>query len=1039
MKKITLLFIALMLSVASQAQSISFSLITTPCNHDGVLSATVTGMTPPLTFIWHVLGGPVIHTGTGTTDLLTAYSGAPIGLTVTSATDDVYNYFAGAPPFTFTITATSSVCPALGSIGVAVGAGTPPYTYEWYKLPLSASVGTTNPLFALPGSYCVEITDAAGCKYDTRESSGYDTIGYTAPFGVTVTSTDANCTDGTASIAVASGTAVSPVSYEWSTGASTATISGLSAGYYGVTATDALGCVSGVPLGSSTMGYAHFAMVNQTVIVNTPTTATPATCTALDGAIAVFPTGGVPPYTFLWSNGAITASQSGLAPGSYGITVTDVNGCTGSSSSYISATTPVMVTFTSTPSSCTTPTGTATLTVLGGTAPYTIEWLTSPLQFGLTATSLPPGSYAFKVTDAVGCIRTGTVTVPPVNVIAIPYIATAPTCTLSNGAINLTPSGGATPYTYLWSTGATTASLASVPAGLYTVSVTDNAGCKASRNIYLYSHSPVDAVVATTPASCIFTADGSLTAVPFGGTPPYTFSWTGGGSTSTISGKLTGDYWVGITDAIGCHVARFTHLDYNHATTSCYCTIEGIVYHDVNGNCMQDAGEPGINNVQIRCSGRGYTYTDASGHYSFKVPSGSYIITQTVQTFYPLAACQLNNIPVTAVAASGCVLPVNFANSINPIHDVHISTWDYTFAVPGNMYNTVSVVSNDGTVAEPAVFAGYKPDGQLLAPSFVPAGIFTGSSFYYNTPGTFPALTPGSTQTFIMNYNVPTYVPLGTVVVFKDSAAHQAPMSTWLTDYSPANNVNYFTTTVVASYDPNFKEVNPKGSGPFGIIQYSDSVLEYMVHFQNTGSWYAQNIIVLDTIEEDLDWTTLKPVYQSAPCQVTLTESGPYKIAKFSFENIHLPPQSFDDLRSNGMFTFTIKTKPGLPPGTRFENSAAIYFDYNAPIITNSTLNTLVEVNGVAGGPNVPPHSALTVYPNPANNTFNAIINSEKDNNASLTVFDIAGKVQLSKVIALTKGTQTITTDINQLAPGVYFVTLNNNGAIQTQKLVVIK
>jgi uncharacterized repeat protein (TIGR01451 family) len=279
----------------------------------------------------------------------------------------------------------------------------------------------------------------------------------------------------------------------------------------------------------------------------------------------------------------------------------------------------------------------------------------------------------------------------------------------------------------------------------------------------------------------------------------------------------------------------------------------------VNNNCTQDAGEPGIPNIQIYCSGIGYTYTDATGHYSFKVPSGSYTISETVLAFYPLSGCQSNAIPVTAVASAGCIHTVDFANLINPIHDMHISTWDYNYAIPGHAYTQVSVVSNDGTVTEGSILAGYKTDGQLFAPSFVPTGIFSGTSYWYNS-GTFPSLNPGFAQALYMNYTVPTSIPLGTDVVTKDTVAYTAPMATnWLADYSPWNNVNYNHTFTVSSYDPNFKEVNPKGSGPTGLITSSDSILEYMVHFQNTGTWVAENVVVIDTLDNNLDWTSLKP------------------------------------------------------------------------------------------------------------------------------------------------------------------------------------
>jgi uncharacterized repeat protein (TIGR01451 family) len=545
--------------------------------------------------------------------------------------------------------------------------------------------------------------------------------------------------------------------------------------------------------------------------------------------------------------------------------------------------------------------------------------------------------------------------------------------------------------------------------------------------------------ISSTPASCIFTSDGAMTATPVGGTTPYTYSWTSGGTTSTVSGLPTGRYWVNVTDASGCTANSYNLLGYNPAGTSCYCTISGTVYDDVNGNCIQDAGEAGIPNIQIYCSGIGYTYTDMTGNYSFKVPSGSYTITETVLSFYPLSPCQSNNIPVTATASSGCVIPVNFANTISIIHDMHISTWDYSHPIPGQPYRQVALITNAGTVTEPAMLGGYNADGQVYAPTFTPSGYFSGAPYWYHSTTGFPSLTAGHSQTLYMDYFVPGSVPLGTSLLFKDTVAYVAPITNWLTDYSPWDNVDYFNTTVVSSYDPNFKEVSPAGTGPTGIIAYSDSVLEYMVHFQNTGTSPAIDIVVIDTLDDNLNWTSMMPVFESAKCQVTLGQSGTKKVAKFTFHDINLPTQSSSEVNSSGFFTYTIHTKPGLPVGTQFKNSASIYFDYNAPVKTNTTINTLGStLPAVVSNTATEIRQSFTVYPNPASKTFNAIISSDIAGNAIMNIADVTGKVLLTKTVDLQTGTQSVATDVSRLTPGIYFVSLAGNGKVQTQKLVIM-
>ena len=1040
MRKITLFVLFIAFTASSWAQTLSFSLVTPPCNNDGVLTVSMTGLTPPLTVSWYTSGSSgttITHTGvTGLFDALTSYTGGPLYVYATDGTNSASNSYAGAPPFSFSTSTTPEFCPTLGSASASASGGTAPYTYQWYNMTTSSIVGTGSPISLPHGNYGVMVTDAAGCLYGNRYTydSSFSYIDYVAPFTASLNATPANCTNGTAAVVGISSGAALPVTYHWNNGATTAMITGLTTGYYDVIITDANGCASAFDSSASSV------FVGQSVAISVPVTPTPATCTDTNGAVIAFGSGGVTPYTYLWSNGATTAAQTGLASGAYYVRVTDANGCIGDGSAYVSVSTPITVTYTSSPSLCTAPTGNASLSAIGGTAPYNILWYTSPPQTTPTATSLAPGNYNFKVTDAVGCTQTGTVYVPPIDIITLDVTSTPALCTLSTGSMTVTPMGGVTPYLYSWSTGAATSSISGVPAGYYALTVTDNMGCTVTKYPYLPSNSPMGVGISTMQTSCIFNNDGMLTAVPMGGTAPYSYGWSTGGTTPTISALTYGPYWLNVTDATGCTASDYTWLPYDSSATDCYCTISGTIYNDTNPNCTQDPGEAGINNIQVYCSGIGYTYTNASGHYSFIVPSGTYTVSETVLAFYPLAPCQSNAIVVTAAAAAGCEHTVDFANTMDTIHDIHITTWDYSWPVVGNLYTQVTTVSNDGTVEEDSVLASYKSDGQLLTPSFTPSGVFTGGPYYHNTAAGFPALAAGSSSVFYVNYHVPTDIPVGTNVVFMDTAAYLAPMSNWLNDYSPWNNVNYFTATTVSSYDPNFKEVSPKGTGPEGFITYADSTLEYMVHFQNTGTAPAQNIVVIDTLDNNLDWTTLRPEYMSAPCKVTMVQQGSSKIAKFTFSNIFLPTQTADDLRSNGMFTYTIKTKPGLPLGTTFRNRASIYFDYNEPVLTNQTLNTIgLPATFVTNTTQVEAARSFSIYPNPANMSFSAVINTTAAASAEMTIADVTGKMQLSKTIELQKGANTIATSISTLAPGVYFVTLNNNGKTETQKLVVIK
>jgi uncharacterized repeat protein (TIGR01451 family) len=1040
MKKLIPMLVLLAFSFAAKA-SITFTLIHSVCDSNGVLVANIsTASLPPYTIYYSSCSHSVSHTLTGTvlTDTLYHYNGAPLSVTLYDSTSGFIDSgsYAGALPFAINYATTTAVCPAWATITAipSTTSGplpTGPLTYHWYNSVTMAPLSTTTATISVPsGTYGLWVSDTAGCGTGSPVTCGYVDAVVTSPFNVdTLLTTTASCTNGTAKIVGYTGTYTLPMYYLWSNGATTDSVSGLSQGSISVTVTDAIGCTA-----------SQSTWISQSPYITATATPTPATCLTNDGSCIAFGAGGMPPYTYSWSNGATTQNVTGLTSGYINVTVTDANGCSGTSGAYISASTPISVTYATTPSSCVSPTGTASLTFAGGTMPYRDTFYCSPIQTGPVASGLASGTYAFHVVDAVGCVQDGSVYVPPIDVLSASFSQVPALCTLATGSLTMSVTGGVAPLTYAWSTGSVSDHISSVAAGTYSVTVTDANGCSISKWPYLDNTSPLSIGFSTTPASCIFTADGAISAAVFGGTAPYTFSWPFSGSTSTITG-LPGDRWynVFVTDANGCTAIDWDYVGYNAMDSSCLCVIKGTVYHDINTNCTRDAGEPGIPDIQIYCSGVGYTYTDDSGNYTFIVPAGTYTVSETVETFYPLTSCQYNYIPVTTSAGAGCMHEIDFANLYDTLHEMQISTWDYLgYPVPGNSYTQVCVIHNAGSVTESNILAGYKSDGQLFGSSFVPATVFSalGSSYDYNSgTGTFPTLAPGGSQIFFINYSVPTFIPLGTNVVFKDSVVATAPMSSWVADYAPWNNVNYFTSVVVGSFDPNFKEVNPKGQGALGIVPLTDTIFQYMVHFQNTGTAPAQNIVVLDTLDANLDWSSLRPVYASAPCRITQTTGG---VVKFTFKNINLPTNTSNLMGSNGMFIYSIKRKPTLTIGDQFRNSASIYFDYNAPIKTNYTVNTIgwnLEVPKTIAASDF-----FEVYPNPAQNQFTATITAERNvTDAQLAITDITGKVISTRALTLTQGTQTVSVDASRLAAGMYLVTVSQDGKTGTKKLVIVK
>jgi len=1011
--------------VSAQSGTITFTLANPVCNNDGILIAQTTGLTPPITFYWWTAGVQTTHTVTNSFDTLFNYAGGYVYLNALGTGGQAYGNFAGAPPFTYVVTTSPAICPALGTAAVTITGGTAPYNIQWSEIPSGTVVGSGANVNLPAGNYSVLITDAAGCVSGTYAVGDSIYIWNQSPVTFTTTSTPANCTNGTATVSGLGG-GIAPYSFIWSNGSNSQTITGLSLGYYQVTVTDAQGCYQ-------TEGI----YVQQSITIGTNVTLTPATCLQNDGSAISFGSGGLPPYSYHWSNGINTQNISNLTAGNYSITVIDANGCVGEGYYYLSSSTPITVTYSSTPSQCTSATGTATLVATGGTAPYTYQWNTFPAQTGATATGLEPGTYSFIVTDNVGCIRSGTVVVPPISVVSGFTNSADAYCTLSNGSAQIIITSGTAPYTTAWSNGGNTTSITNLAAGGYTCTVTDNLGCSIVKYAVVQASSPISIGFASTPASCIYTADGNIVAIPYGGTAPYTYAWSNGQTTNIASSLITGNYYVYVTDAAGCVQNSWTSCGYDPLNNSCYCTIEGTVYDDANGNCTMDAGENGIENIMIHCSGFGYTYTNASGHYSFQVPTGSYTLSENVQYFYPLAACQNNSISVSVSAASGCSNTYDFANVINPIHDIHISTLHYTPPIPGHTYYQHVIIKNEGTINETDVVSGYKHDGQMNLSSFSPFAQLNAGSFpsWYSIASTGQTLAPAQSNLSIANYNVPTNIPLGTSLLFNDTCSYNGLINNWLSDYSPWNNVNTYYASVVGSWDPNFKEVRPKGTGVPGYISVNDSILEYTIHFQNTGTYTAFNIYLLDTLDSDLDYTSLHPVYSSHNFKAEMTENG---VIKFSFENINLPDSLNDPLGSIGYIIYTIKQNPNLTPGTQIKNSASIYFDYNAPVKTNTTLNTIQQ--DISTHDMIKSEFDFSIYPNPSNNEVSIMVNAGNgSSNGSLKVMDILGKTYITQQLSLKNGNNLYGIDVRTLPAGIYFVEVSDGTNSYVKKMTVVK
>jgi hypothetical protein len=370
---------------------------------------------------------------------------------------------------------------------------------------------------------------------------------------------------------------------------------------------------------------------------------TPVSCNGgTDGTATATATGNLVPVTYLWSNGETTASITGLVAGTYTVTVTETPTCTAVAA--YTVTEPLAMDAACSKTDATTiggAEGTASVIATGGTAPYTYLW--SNGQTTASITGLTAGTYTVTVTDLNGCTAICMVTVqePGCNLSAT-ATGTDVSCNGgNNGTATATAIGNLVPVTYLWSNGETTASITGLVAGTYTVTVTETPTCTAVAAYTVTEPLAMDAACSKTDATTIGGADGTASVIATGGTAPYTYLWSNGQTTASITGLTAGTYTVTVTDLNGCTAICMVTVQEPGCNLS--ATLSNVVCDDRNTIDTADdqfsfdiTVTGGNGNWQIPTFDGGFHPYDVPFHYdrnvilaipNLVIANGSYIIT----------------------------------------------------------------------------------------------------------------------------------------------------------------------------------------------------------------------------------------------------------------------------------------------------------------------------------------------------------------------------------------------------------------------------
>ncbi len=410
------------------------------------------------------------------------------------------------------------------------------------------------------GNYTVTLTDAGGCSH-------ISTIQINEPTQLTgvITSSNVNCfgdNDGNAMITPFGGTG--PYQYIWDDNSTSDVISNLIAGSYTVTITDSNQCTTSVSIEITQPDTEVTASLSQIQI----------SCNNENNSSAeVIASGGTGIYVYNWSSGGTNTIEGNLPVGNVSVTITDSNGCTAVDNISMIEYPPLAMILSGTDATCNdSNNGTASVDLIsGGTgngdlSTYDYNWSGNPQGNNPTALNLYAGTHYVTITDTEGCTTTDSITIfAPPALDAIINTSNQYCNNTADGYITINGTGGTAPYSYQWDENAgssTQDSIYGLLPGFYNVTVTDDNNCIFTKNIFLSDVAPLGITFLNEHNLCYADSIGSITAVPNGGTPPFSYNWSNDNLlTDSINTNLVaGEYTLTVTDANGCTFIEVTTI-----------------------------------------------------------------------------------------------------------------------------------------------------------------------------------------------------------------------------------------------------------------------------------------------------------------------------------------------------------------------------------------------------------------------------------------------------------------------------------------------
>ncbi len=442
-------------------------------------------------------------------------------------------------------------------------------------------------------------------------------------------------------------------------------------------------------------------------------------------------------------------------------------------------------------------------------------------------------------------------------------------------------------------------------------------------------------------------------------------------------------------------------------------SVSGQVYYDLNNNGVYNLGIDHPVASSIIGGNNRYTYTDSAGYYQLHYPSGSFTINPQN--------------PVDGFITSPQNYSYNFSNTAS-----NISNQDFIYTTPTPI-NNLSISYNPGGFARPNLIIPYHLIVKNLGSSTQATTITvtnltpTLCSFDYSTAT--PTSISGNTLTWVLDSLAP-FQEFSRGVYFivtgalNDTIIMNYSVQGQNTDDYPNNNSGITKIPIRNSYDPNIKEVSPANIDT-GFVTRNE-YLTYTIYFQNTGNDTAFTVKLFDTLSNYLDIATFELLGSSHTCEPRFYDNG---LVVFNFENIMLPDSFINEPGSHGFVSYRIKPKNTFMLGDVIENTAYIYFDFNAAIVTNTTSSEIQIPTGIKQA-----EVNVSAYPNPVKDKVTLVL-SENVADYAISVCNILGQTQTDFKL-LKADRNKVQLNMANLPGGVYFIKMSNGKQSAVAKVI---